>query len=263
MIMYYDADLRIYCKAQAKAAIHKQFWPSMLASLICIVPITLAGFCYSFEVDETMQLSQIISKLTTSFIISLLLEIFIVSPIIMGAFIYFSKNMKHANGAEKPSFFELFTAFESAEKYFVTVKTALFISIYAILWCLLLSVVMTITLSLIYVHIGFSIIAFVVTIPLSIFISAKLSCYYGAYVLLAENPEMGALSAVKQSARLFKGHLWELFVFELSFIGWGILSVITFGIAGIYTFSYFMSAFICYVSVLNPQNQLPQDSVSI
>ena len=34
--------------------------------------------------------------------------------------------------------------------------------------------------------------------------------------------------------RMMKGHKWELFVLQLSFIGWGILSLLTLGILGVF-----------------------------
>ena len=48
--------------------------------------------------------------------------------------------------------------------------------------------------------------------------------------IIANNPEAKAIDALKQSLSLTSGHLWEIFVFELSFIGWHILGALTFGI---------------------------------
>lgn len=47
--------------------------------------------------------------------------------------------------------------------------------------------------------------------------------YRMAIYLLLEHPEMSALDCIRESKRLMKGHKWELFVFDLSFIGWAIL----------------------------------------
>lgn len=44
--------------------------------------------------------------------------------------------------------------------------------------------------------------------------------YRQAIYLLLENPEMSALDCIRESKRLMRGHKWELFVFDLSFIGW-------------------------------------------
>ena len=47
--------------------------------------------------------------------------------------------------------------------------------------------------------------------------------YRMAIYLLLEHPEMSALECISESKRLMVGHKWELFVLDLSFIGWTIL----------------------------------------
>ena len=45
-----------------------------------------------------------------------------------------------------------------------------------------------------------------------------------------DNPGMSAKEVVEKSGELMRGHRWELFVLELSFIGWAILAMLTCGI---------------------------------
>lgn len=52
--------------------------------------------------------------------------------------------------------------------------------------------------------------------------------------ILADNPELGAREAITLSRKMMNGNKWRAFVLDLSFIGWGILSAITFGIVGIF-----------------------------
>ena len=47
--------------------------------------------------------------------------------------------------------------------------------------------------------------------------------YRMAIYLLLEHPEMSVMDCIRESKRLMSGHKWELFVFDLSFIGWGLL----------------------------------------
>ena len=56
--------------------------------------------------------------------------------------------------------------------------------------------------------------------------------------IIAENPNVSAKAAMKKSMQMMKGHKWELFVLQLSFIGWGVLTVLTFGILAIYVIPY-------------------------
>lgn len=54
--------------------------------------------------------------------------------------------------------------------------------------------------------------------------------YRMAIYLLLEHPEMSALDCISESKRLMMGHKWELFVFDLSFIGWALLVGLAAGI---------------------------------
>ncbi len=65
--------------------------------------------------------------------------------------------------------------------------------------------------------------------------------YSMAYYVLADNPEMTAKEAIRESARIMEGHKMELFKIHLSFIGWILLSYVTFGLSLFYVTPY-MSA---------------------
>ena len=66
----------------------------------------------------------------------------------------------------------------------------------------------------------------------------KTFSYSMAFYILAENPEMSVFEALTESRRLMDGHKMEFFILNLSFIGWILLTAITFGIAGIYVNPY-------------------------
>lgn len=66
----------------------------------------------------------------------------------------------------------------------------------------------------------------------------KAYSYSMATYILAENPNMSANDAIKESMRIMDGHKMDLFILQLSFIGWEILTSLTFGILGIYTIPY-------------------------
>ncbi len=68
----------------------------------------------------------------------------------------------------------------------------------------------------------------------------KALSYAMAPYILAENEYyMTPQDAIKESMRIMEGHKMELFVLELSFLGWILLTSLTCGIAGIYTFPYY------------------------
>ena len=52
--------------------------------------------------------------------------------------------------------------------------------------------------------------------------------------LLKEHPELKSTQAITMSRRLMNGHKWNAFVLDLSFLGWFLLSALTFGILHIF-----------------------------
>lgn len=66
----------------------------------------------------------------------------------------------------------------------------------------------------------------------------KAYSYSMAIFILAENKGMPALEAIRRSKEMMEGHKMDLFVLELSFIGWGLLTALTFGIVGIWAIPY-------------------------
>lgn len=61
------------------------------------------------------------------------------------------------------------------------------------------------------------------------------------YILMRE-PNKTAVQAIKKSWAMTKGQKLKLFVFDLSYIGWFILAVLTFGILLIWVLPYYMSS---------------------
>ena len=57
------------------------------------------------------------------------------------------------------------------------------------------------------------------------------------YILL-DDPELTARQAITRSSEIMQGRRWKLFCLSLSFIGWGILSILTFGIGILWLVPY-------------------------
>ena len=58
--------------------------------------------------------------------------------------------------------------------------------------------------------------------------------YFAVPYLLAENPNLDHKRALQLSLQMTKGYKWNLFVLDLSFLGWFLLSGISFNLAGIF-----------------------------
>ncbi len=61
----------------------------------------------------------------------------------------------------------------------------------------------------------------------------KSYAYFAAPYILAEFPVVRATDAIKISMRMTNGYKGELFVLDLSFIGWNLLSALTLGLLGL------------------------------
>lgn len=82
-------------------------------------------------------------------------------------------------------------------------------------------------------------------------IVVKYYSYYLVPYIAAENPDMTARQVITLSRRMMKGHKWECFVLEISFLGWDILGILTMGIFNIlYTNPYKTASFTRYYAEL-------------
>lgn len=62
--------------------------------------------------------------------------------------------------------------------------------------------------------------------------------YAMAPYIMADNPNISASEALRTSRDMMRGHRWELFCLELSFLGWAILSLFTLGIGQLFLAPY-------------------------
>lgn len=84
--------------------------------------------------------------------------------------------------------------------------------------------------------------------------------YYLAEFISMKNPELTAKECITKSREVMNGHKWELFVFQLSFIGWVLLSILTFGILNIWLMPYISQATIVYIDK-NIYKLLPEEEI--
>lgn len=125
--------------------------------------------------------------------------IFVVNPINVGIQTFFLRNSSgEAEG------FHLGDGFKY--NYLNVVKTMFFMNLWILLWTLLF------------------------IIPGII----KSYSYRLVPYILAENPDIDTNEALMRSEQLMRGNKWETFIYDLSFIGWYILSIFTCGILSIF-----------------------------
>ena len=104
--------------------------------------------------------------------------------------------------SETPQLSELFTIYADWKTSLKLIGTSIVVSIFVILWTLLL------------------------IIPGII----KSLSYSQTFYVLKDHPEYSMTEAITESRKIMQGYKWKYFLLNLSFIGWGILSLFTLGI---------------------------------
>lgn len=130
---------------------------------------------------------------------------------------------------------EVSDIFGSFKDFWISFKTTFFTGLFTFLW------------SLLFIIPGI----------------VKSYSYMMAPYIIAEDPSIGALEAISRSEKMMRGHKMEAFILSLSFIGWILLTVFTFGIAGIYAVPYMNTTMINFYNEVNPYNKVkPEDEAS-
>lgn len=71
-------------------------------------------------------------------------------------------------------------------------------------------------------------------ITLGIMAIVKSLSYSMTYYILEEHPDWSVNDAITESRKMMNGHKWKLFCLLLSYLGWLILSALTFGILSLW-----------------------------
>ncbi len=81
----------------------------------------------------------------------------------------------------------------------------------------------------------------------------KAIAYSQAPYIIAENPNMPVMEALRLSEKMMKGKKWDFFVLNLSFFGWALLSIPTLGLITIWLEPYMQ------MSAVNFYNDIKTD----
>lgn len=99
-----------------------------------------------------------------------------------------------------------------------------------------------------------SIISIVLYIATLVYVVSRGLLYSLAYNIGYDNPELSSKECVVKSAELMKGNRGNLFLLELSFIGWAILAVFTLGIGMLWLMPYMQVALVCFYERVKEKN---------
>ncbi len=193
---------RIDLKEKAKAAFKGNYSNSVITAIV--LSIATAGLISS-NVNVNLNnadadVSTVVSGTTVILgLIFTLLNVFVLNPLKIGGYSFFKKNNQ-----EKAELGELISAFKN--NYANSIVTTLLTDVFVGLWALLF-IVPGIVKSYSYAMVPF---------------------------LLAENPDLQPMDAIHKSSEMMNGYKWQTFVLDLSFLGWGILSLCTLGLLSIF-----------------------------
>jgi uncharacterized membrane protein len=67
----------------------------------------------------------------------------------------------------------------------------------------------------------------------------KFYAYSMTHYIIADNPDIDFMDALKESEKMMKGHKFRLFKLQLSFLGWFILGALALGVGLIFVYPYY------------------------
>lgn len=202
---------RAEIKAKGKESMKRNYWKSVVAALIYLLFFASTGVSSKsgadeFDMEKFLQdpdaaliLGIVAAAMGVGLLISFVLKLFVFNPLEAGCNRFFLTNQdSDANLGELGHNFK--------NNY---MSTAIGLFLRDLLVC-----------------IG----CFLFVVPgIILHYSYRLVPY-----ILSEDASISATEALKRSRAMMKGHKWNVFVFDLSFIGWAILSAITCGIVGVF-----------------------------
>ena len=188
-------------KAKGKAAFKANYWHCVLvAFILSLLSVTFTGGTSTSSTTQTTGGDGVSTAIAITFgfvaLAATAIGILVFNPLSVGCQRFFLKNSR----GEGDNLGDIGFAFR--ENYGNVTGTMFFYGLYVFLWALLL------------------------IIPGII----KSYEYRMIPYLLAENPNITREEAFAESKRIMNGNKWSAFVYDLSFIGWILLSIFTAGI---------------------------------
>lgn len=203
---------RVELKTLAKEVLKKSYWKSFLISLVLLIAGgdsssggSSAGRNLGDSVGEWVDLSRYYIIFTAVVILIIAFRILIGYALEIGSRKYFVQSGQYKDDTGTYNF-----AFESVN-FKGIISTMLLRGIYNFLWSLLL------------------------VIPGII----KAYAYRMVPYILADNPNLGADNAITLSRQMMDGSKFNLFILELSFIGWYLLGLLALGLGMLFVNPYY------------------------
>ena len=187
-------------KLEGKSNFKANYWRSVLTALI----LSLIAGCASASSGSTTATADESQQNIMAALIVLALfiavKIFILNPLEVGCYRFFNVNSSYKGTAP------LSTIKEGFSDYGRTFLTLLLRDIYIFLWTLL------------FIIPGF----------------VKAYSYRMVPFILKDNPELSPNEVITKSRKMMDGNKMDVFIFDLSYIGWYLLGIVTFGLVNVF-----------------------------
>lgn len=198
--------MRTEWKQHARQVLKGKWW---LMAGLALLFLIINGIPQQFAPDMSLNSPEPLTSndVTLSFISNVLT--LLIAPLTIG----WSWLALTVSRGERPSVLTLFKPFQTS--YIKHVLASFLTGLFIFLWILLLIVPGII----------------------------KAFSYSVTFYILRDQPELSALEAITESRRLMDGHKMEAFKLVLSFFGWFLLGIITFGIGFFFIAPYFSTTY--------------------
>ena len=256
-------------KAQAKAQLKDKKKGPVLCTLILFLFMLAIYFiiipmAINLNNAETLAayVKMYVTLLSISLIFSLLASIL--------EFAILSVHFKLYKTQEAVTLGDLFKSFSIWKKAIgATLYKMLFIFLWELAVILPIGIIGGITAAFVVgeyeqVSIILFIILFVAYIFAIIFLISKLYQYSLMELIIVDNPETSKIKeSLKTSIKITKGYKKKLFLLDLSFIGWGILCMLTLGILGLWILPYYYMTSINAYQFIKKANNLEEEKLAL
>lgn len=212
-------------KNAALAALKGKWAPAVVVSIIYLI-ISIAVSLISEVYDETTMTANAAMALLGS---SLIISIFVSMP--MGVGFYNTYKELAVTGDDNCTANMFKTGFG---RYFHNIWGMFLMGIFVFLWMLLL------------------------IIPGIV----KAFAYALTPYILVDYPELSANEAINLSKNMMKGHKFDYFCLGLSFIGWGLLAVLTCGIGFIWFMPYYYTTMAEFYQDVKAEYELKTNNIN-
>lgn len=246
---------RYDAKMQAKASLRGAYPHPMLVTLVFVLATSVLSWIINFFVTNpfTAMLDYLSYGTDPALVFAhffgggrMVLFIFLSTLLtlygwVMG-FGYTSYGLRLARG-EQPTYRNLLDGFAVAGR---VILTSLLTGLFVLLWELVVLIPMTLVMIPLIMwgsDGGVVVVIYLAMIlGLAAFILSVTYRYRLTFFLLLDHPELGALEAITRSKLAMRGHKWEMFVLDISFLGWHLLTPLTLGILGLWVIPYHTAA---------------------